>query len=101
MTLWRKLPRHKEGRNFICLSQSRLIHVGAVKNCVINYTLCLTTAPSDHELTAAQIVILRQTMNKIREAVQRLATDHRDLHSTVSKVGKAIDRVSNCYEIKK
>lgn len=33
-------------------------------------------------------------MNKIREAVQRLATDHRDLHSTVSKVGKAIDRVS-------
>ncbi|PSN47622.1 Protein RMD5 A [Blattella germanica] len=52
----------------------------------------LESAPSDHELTAAQVVILRQTMNKIREAVQRLATDHRDLHSTVSKVGKAIDR---------
>lgn len=51
--------------------------------------------PPDHELTASQIVILKQAMNKVRETVQRLATDHRDLHSTVSKVGKAIDRVSN------
>lgn len=48
--------------------------------------------PPDHELTAAQIIILKQAMNKVRETVQRLATDHRDLHSTVSKVGKAIDR---------
>lgn len=48
--------------------------------------------PQDHELTAAQIIILKQAINKVRETVQRLATDHRDLHSTVSKVGKAIDR---------
>jgi hypothetical protein len=26
-----------------------------------------------------------------------VATDHRDLHSSVSKVGKAIDRVSEVY----
>lgn len=31
-------------------------------------------------------------MTKVKETVLRLATDHRDLHSTVSKVGKAIDR---------
>lgn len=31
-------------------------------------------------------------MTKAKETVSRLATDHRDLHSTVSKVGKAIDR---------
>lgn len=31
-------------------------------------------------------------MSKVKETVSRLATDHRDLHSTVSKVGKAIDR---------
>jgi hypothetical protein len=31
-------------------------------------------------------------MTKARDTVQRLATDHRELHSTVSKVGKAIDR---------
>lgn len=51
--------------------------------------------PPDYELTAAQIVIMKQAMNRVRETVQRLATDHRDLHSTVSKVGKAIDRVCN------
>jgi hypothetical protein len=54
----------------------------------------LSSVPPDHQLTAAQIVILRQTMNKIRETVHRIASEHRDLHSTVSKVGKAIDRVS-------
>jgi len=60
-----------------------------------NTTICLFFAvPPDQELTAAQIVILRQTMNKIRETVHRIASEHRDLHSTVSKVGKAIDRVS-------
>lgn len=31
-------------------------------------------------------------MGKVKESVSRLTTDHRDLHSTVSKVGKAIDR---------
>lgn len=31
-------------------------------------------------------------MSKIKDTISRLATDHRDLHSTVSKVGKAIDR---------
>ncbi|PNF29275.1 RMD5-like protein A [Cryptotermes secundus] len=52
----------------------------------------LDIVPPDQELTAAQVVILRQTMNKIRETVHRIASEHRDLHSTVSKVGKAIDR---------
>lgn len=49
--------------------------------------------PPGHELTVAQILIMKQTVNRVRESVHRLAADHRDLHSTVSKVGKAIDRV--------
>ncbi|XP_076164727.1 required for meiotic nuclear division 5 protein souji isoform X1 [Ptiloglossa arizonensis] len=49
-------------------------------------------APSDHELTPGQAQVLKETMTKVRETAQRLATDHRELHSTVSKVGKAIDR---------
>lgn len=49
-------------------------------------------APEDHVLTPVQIDVLKQTMGKIKETVSRLATDHRDLHGTVSKVGKAIDR---------
>ena len=31
-------------------------------------------------------------MTKARDIVQRLSTDHRDLHSTVSKMGKAVER---------
>lgn len=49
-------------------------------------------APEDHELSAVQKDLLQQAMTKVKETVSRLATDHRDLHSTVSKVGKAIDR---------
>ncbi|KAL1122606.1 hypothetical protein AAG570_002936 [Ranatra chinensis] len=52
----------------------------------------LNECPPDHELTPSQIHIMKQAVNKARETVQRLAADHRDLHSTVSKVGKAIDR---------
>ncbi|XP_024084599.1 protein RMD5 homolog A [Cimex lectularius] len=52
----------------------------------------LSDCPPGHVLTQTQIVIIKQAMNKAKETVQRLATDHRDLHSTVSKVGKAIDR---------
>ncbi|XP_014287912.1 E3 ubiquitin-protein ligase RMND5A isoform X1 [Halyomorpha halys] len=52
----------------------------------------LSECPPDHELTSNQVMIMKQAMSKARETVQRLATDHRDLHSTVSKVGKAIDR---------
>lgn len=51
------------------------------------------TGPPDHELTAAQILIMKQTVNKVKESVHRLAAEHRDLHGTVSRVGKAIDRV--------
>ncbi|XKL59316.1 hypothetical protein PGB90_000332 [Kerria lacca] len=49
-------------------------------------------APSNHELTFQQILILKQTLNQVVETLKRLTADHRDLHSSVSKVGKAIDR---------
>lgn len=51
-----------------------------------------TLAPAENEVTPIQVEVLKQAMTKVRDTVQRLATDHRDLHSTVSKVGKAIDR---------
>lgn len=52
----------------------------------------LQNANADHTLTPMQVDLLRQSMTKVKETVSRLAADHRDLHSTVSKVGKAIDR---------
>lgn len=46
----------------------------------------------DAEITPGQVVLLREALANAKEKLTRLATDHRDLHSTVSKVGKAIDR---------
>lgn len=46
----------------------------------------------DYTLTSVQIDILKENLSKVKHAVSKIATDHRDLHSTVSKVGKAIDR---------
>ncbi|XP_021948320.1 E3 ubiquitin-protein ligase RMND5A isoform X3 [Folsomia candida] len=49
----------------------------------------------EYELTPNQASILCDAVSQVRETVSRAATDHRDLHSSVSKVGKAIDRNFN------
>ena len=54
---------------------------------------CLPVGSGD--ITEAQAVILSQAIGRVKEAVTRLSTEHRDLHSSVSKVGKAIDKVSS------
>lgn len=36
---------------------------------------------------------MSQCCRKIKDTVQKLASDHKDIHSSVSRVGKAIDRV--------
>lgn len=43
-------------------------------------------------MTGIQSVILNQNVKKIRDIITSIATEHRDLHGTVSKVGKAIDK---------
>lgn len=48
--------------------------------------------PADANLTPDQVILLRDALSKTKEKLQRLTTDHRDLHGTVSKVGKTIDR---------
>lgn len=59
------------------------------------YILCIicNAGPEDHELTATQSLILVQTLRRLKEAVSRFGQEHKDLHSTVSKVGKSVDRV--------
>ncbi|XP_031348577.1 E3 ubiquitin-protein ligase RMND5A [Photinus pyralis] len=52
----------------------------------------LEAAPDGHILSPIQSGLLKHAMVKVKDTVSRLATDHRDLHSTVSKVGKAVDR---------
>ena len=48
----------------------------------------------DYVLSESQVAILSEAMEQVKETVNRAASSHRDLHSSVSKVGKAIDRVS-------
>ena len=61
-------------------------------NFFINTHKIFLTDPPDYESTIAQHQELKVAMSKVRDTVHRLATEHRELHSTVSKVGKAIDR---------
>lgn len=42
--------------------------------------------------TPAQVLVAAQCAKKIKDVITSLASEHRDLHGTVSKVGKAIDK---------
>lgn len=57
-----------------------------------NFLLSFPLVPADEKLTTEQMILLRDTISKTREKLQRLTTDHRDLHGAVSKIGKTIDR---------
>ncbi|CAG9101491.1 unnamed protein product [Plutella xylostella] len=52
----------------------------------------IANIPPDTPLTEGQAQIVKETTQRIKEALQHLATDHRDLHASVSRVGKSIDR---------
>ena len=43
-------------------------------------------------INPAQTLMLVQALQKVKETAAKVGTDHRDLHSSVSKVGKAVDR---------
>lgn len=47
---------------------------------------------SDSTMTKEQTQELQNVVNRCKVKLQTIGTDHRNLHSTVSKVGKAIDR---------
>lgn len=47
----------------------------------------------DAELSGTLSLVLTQCCKRIKDTVQKLASDHKDIHSSVSRVGKAIDKV--------
>lgn len=47
---------------------------------------------SDSPMTQEQVIELKNVVIECKTKLQSIGTDHRNLHSTVSKVGKAIDR---------
>ena len=48
--------------------------------------------PNALMINPAQTLMLVQALQKVKETAAKVGTDHRDLHSSVSKVGKAVDR---------
>lgn len=54
----------------------------------------MCTAPADHQLSATQVLTLNQCLRKIRDSVSRISSEHKDMHGSVSKIGKTIDRVN-------
>lgn len=58
---------------------------------VVFFTLTLEVS-HDAPLTEIQQECLQDEVKKVREIISRIASEHRDLHGTVSKVGKAIDK---------
>jgi hypothetical protein len=53
----------------------------------------LCTGPADGEVQVTQSLVMNQALHRVQEATSRMGQEHKDLHSTVSKVGKTIDRV--------
>lgn len=49
--------------------------------------------PTDSALSPLQSHIISACGKKVKDSTQRFATEHKELHSCVSKIGKAIDRV--------
>merc|ERR1719370_45799 len=47
---------------------------------------------NEGNISSLQIALVKQAAAKVSDCISKLATDHRDLHSSVSKVGKAVDR---------
>ncbi|KAJ6646874.1 E3 ubiquitin-protein ligase RMND5A [Pseudolycoriella hygida] len=56
------------------------------------FQAALNEVPPDGNLSFEQHALLRDLLAKSREKLRRLTTDHRDIHTSVSKVGKTIDR---------
>lgn len=50
------------------------------------------TALQEAELSGTLSLVMSQCCKKVKDTVQKLASDHKDIHGSVSKVGKAIDR---------
>ncbi|XP_031549571.1 E3 ubiquitin-protein ligase RMND5A-like [Actinia tenebrosa] len=59
-------------------------HISNLQNEIVN--------SNQDELSQLQCQILTQSAKKVKDTVTRLATEHKELHGGISKIGKAIDR---------
>ena len=66
--------------------------VRAAKNEIENGALDNPDNVNQKMISPAQTLMLIQAMHKIKETATNVGSEHRDLHGSVSKVGKTIDR---------
>lgn len=57
------------------------------------YYVCTAGGVSGGEATQEQRETVRQCMRRVKEAAQTASNEHKDMHATISKLGKAIDKV--------
>lgn len=74
-------------------SWATMLHQGLLL-CVLTHCQCFSAALQGTPLSATLSLVMSQCCRKIKDTVHKLASDHKDIHSSVSRVGKAIDRVS-------
>ena len=70
--------------------------------CLHVLVLCLSPAPADQQFNVFHNHLLSSSVKRVREITSRISNEHRDIHGSVSKVGKSIDKVrivshSGCY----
>lgn len=58
----------------------------------ISDTLKQKCQAKDSALTENQIKVISENLHRINEKLQRISAEHRELHGTVSKVGKVVDK---------
>ena len=62
--------------------------------------ICLWSDCQDGDmLSPAHVALLNQCITKVRDNIGKLSFEHKELHGGVSKVGKAIDKVSASSDI--
>ncbi|CAH3025767.1 unnamed protein product [Porites evermanni] len=52
----------------------------------------LSKAGKEDEVSPVQLHFLNQSSRKVKDTVAKVATEHKELHGGISKIGKAIDR---------
>ncbi|XP_068710195.1 E3 ubiquitin-protein ligase RMND5A-like [Montipora capricornis] len=61
-------------------------------NQIANIQQDLVNASKDGEVPPLQLHLLNQSCRKVKDTVSKVATEHKELHGGISKIGKAIDR---------
>ena len=62
----------------------------------ISHVISLTVS-SESLLTAEQVQATVELAKRAKEACQNVSSEHKDIHTSISKFGRAIDKVCNLY----